>query len=186
VYPPRLFPLLLEERTVSNAFVLSASDDHSTEKSSKFSLRLGSTGMRKSSSQSHRPSTPSGSPNDFISAPISVPIHDSFKEKDTEIAKREPTTLRKRTVSAPHTSPGTPTSPEGFSNGVSGAIKQGRNIFEQIGEPDHVGWMRKRGDRYNAWKLRYFVLKGPHMYILRSDSKAVCFCVFLRLWSIPN
>ena len=168
----------------------SASDDHSTEKSSKFSLRLGGTGMRKSSSQSHRPSTPSGSPNDFISSPISVPIHDSFiKEKDTEAIKREPATLRKRTVSAPHTSPGSPTSQEGFSNGVPGAIKQGRNIFEQIGEPDHVGWMRKRGDRYNAWKLRYFVLKGPHMYILRSDSKAVCFRVFLwllPLWSISN
>lgn len=176
-------------------FLLSASDDHSTEKSSKFSLRLGGTGMRKSSSQSHRPSTPSGSPNDFISAPISVPTQDSSfrekdtKEKDADAAKREPATLRKRTVSAPHTSPGISTSPEGFSNGVSGAIKQGKNIFEQIGEPDHFGWMRKRGDRYNAWKLRYFVLKGPHMYILRSDNKTVCFpflFLLLRLWSIPN
>jgi len=129
--------------------------------------------MRKSSSQSQRPSTPNGSPKDFVS----VGTHDSpFREKDTEHSKREPATLRKRTVSAPYPSPGSPTSQVDFNaNGLAGAIKQGQNILEQIGEPDHVGWMRKRGERYNAWKLRYFVLKGPHMYILRNDNKAVRF-----------
>jgi len=170
VYNPRLLSLLPEERNVSNPFVLSsASDDHSTEKSGKFSL------PRLSSSHSHRPSTPSGSPKDFIS----VPTHDSpFKGNDTEAPKREPPTLRKRTVSAPHTSPGSPMSQEGFNvHGVSGAIKQGQNILEQIGEPNHVGWMWKRGVRYNAWKLRYCVLKGPYMY----DNKAVCFFFALVL-----
>jgi hypothetical protein len=137
--------------------------------------------MRKSSSQSHRPSTPNGSPKDVIS----VGTYDS--PLGTESPKREPTTLRKRTVSAPHSSPGSPTTQEPFNvNGVSGAIKQGQNILEQIGEPDHVGWMRKRGDRYNAWKLRYFVLKGPHMYILRNDNKAVRFFLFLLFWSMLN
>lgn len=142
-----------------------SADDHSTEKSSKFSLpRLGGSGIRKSSSQSHRSSTPSGSPKDFIS----VGAHDS----PFEPPKREPATLRKRTVSAPHTSPGSPTSPEGFKvNGVSGASRQGQNILDQIGEPDHAGWMRKRGDKYNGWKLRYCVLKGPDLYILKSDNK---------------
>jgi len=134
--------------------------------------------MRKSSSQSQRPSTPNGSPKDFVS----VGTQDSpLREKDTEHSKREPTTLRKRTVSAPYTSPASPTSQDGLNvNGLAaGAIKQGQNILEQIGEPDHLGWMRKRGDRYNAWKLRYFVLKGPHMYILRNDNKAVRFRVLL-------
>lgn len=56
---------------------------------------------------------------------------------------------------------------------LSGLLKPGQSILDQIGEPDHVGWMRKRGDRYNSWKNRYFVLKGPHMYCLKSDSKAV-------------
>jgi len=71
-------------------------------------------------------------------------------------------------------------SQEGFNaNGVSDAIKQGQNTLEQIGEPDHVGWMRKREDNYNVRKLRYFVLKDPHMYILRSDNKAVCFHIFI-------
>jgi len=30
--------------------------------------------------------------------------------------------------------------------------------------------MRKKGDRYNSWKTRYFALKGPHLYILKSQS----------------
>jgi hypothetical protein len=45
--------------------------------------------------------------------------------------------------------------------------------MEQIGEPDHKGWMRKRGDRYNNWKSRYFVLKGPHLYWLKSANPSV-------------
>jgi len=32
--------------------------------------------------------------------------------------------------------------------------------------------MRKKGERYNTWKLRYLILKGPHLYYLASDSKA--------------
>lgn len=52
-----------------------------------------------------------------------------------------------------------------------GQLKIGQSILEQIGHADHYGWMRKKGDRYNNWKLRYFVLKGPHMYCLRSNSK---------------
>ncbi|CAE6471462.1 unnamed protein product [Rhizoctonia solani] len=43
--------------------------------------------------------------------------------------------------------------------------------LDQIGEPDYSGWMRKKGDRYNSWKLRYFVLKGPHLYYLRSRTE---------------
>jgi hypothetical protein len=35
--------------------------------------------------------------------------------------------------------------------------------------------MRKRGagDRFNSWKSRYFILKGPHLYFFRSDNKSV-------------
>ncbi|KAI9462035.1 hypothetical protein F5148DRAFT_1214326 [Russula earlei] len=54
--------------------------------------------------------------------------------------------------------------------GRSSTLKSGQSILEQIGEPDHKGWMRKRGERYNSWKNRYFVLKGPHLYWLRSNN----------------
>ncbi|KAH7343136.1 hypothetical protein B0J17DRAFT_165058 [Rhizoctonia solani] len=47
----------------------------------------------------------------------------------------------------------------------------GARALDQIGEPDYSGWMRKKGDRYNSWKLRYFVLKGPHLYYLRSRTE---------------
>jgi hypothetical protein len=43
-------------------------------------------------------------------------------------------------------------------------------ILARIGTPDHEGWMRKKGGYYNSWKKRYFVLKGKHLYWLRSNS----------------
>jgi len=157
-----------------------SSDDHSTEKSSKFSLpRLhGSSSMRKASSTSNRPITPTGSPKDVKNFANESPAKDADEKSNRG-------TLRKRTTSAPHVTTvttngqgqGAPTNgaSEKTVNGVSGPIKQGQNILEQIGEADHAGWMRKRGERYNTWKLRYFVLKGPHLYWLRSNSKTVGF-----------
>ncbi|KAF8914405.1 hypothetical protein CPB84DRAFT_1811707 [Gymnopilus junonius] len=143
----------------------SAADDSTVgERTSKFSLpRLHGSSIRKSSSQSQRPTTPgksqSPSSKDFFTVPsirtVSAPHlagtngHKSEKEKEKSNA-----TAKEETV-----------------DGVSGPIKQGQSILEQIGEPDHTGWMRKKGDRYNTWKLRYFVLKGPHMYCLRSNNK---------------
>ncbi|KAG9021534.1 polar growth protein, partial [Tulasnella sp. UAMH 9824] len=46
--------------------------------------------------------------------------------------------------------------------------KPGMTALDQIGQPDHSGWMRKRGESFNAWKLRYFVLKGPHLYYVKT------------------
>jgi hypothetical protein len=93
-----------------------------------------------------------------------------------EKEKEKSNTLRKRTSS--NSNPNIPTTgvnanaPEN-ANDVSGIIRQGWNIMDQIGEPDHIGWMRKRGDRFNSWKNRYFILKGPHLYFLRSNNKSV-------------
>lgn len=49
-------------------------------------------------------------------------------------------------------------------------FKQNTSVLEQIGTPDREGWMRKKGEHYNTWKLRYFVLQGPHLYYLRSKT----------------
>ena len=60
--------------------------------------------------------------------------------------------------------------------GASGTIKlkPGVNALDQLretlGEPDFAGWMMKKGERYNTWKTRFFYLKGPHMYYLRSNT----------------
>lgn len=56
---------------------------------------------------------------------------------------------------------------------LSGEVAQGQRILDQIGEPDYEGWLRKKGDRMNIWTLRYFVLKGPHLYHLRNNQKSV-------------
>jgi hypothetical protein len=82
--------------------------------------------------------------------------------------QKDPTLLRKRTSSAAEVP-----RLKKEENGALSALKSGQSILEQIGTPDHNGWMRKKGDRYNSWKLRYFVLKGPHLYILRSNNKTV-------------
>ncbi|KAF8261196.1 hypothetical protein EI94DRAFT_1833440 [Lactarius quietus] len=86
---------------------------------------------------------------------------DSTGSKD----KKDPSLLRKRT---------TPTSPDMpfRASADSGTLKAGQNILTQIGTPDHNGWMRKKGEHYNTWKTRYFVLKGPHLYWLKSNSQS--------------
>lgn len=44
------------------------------------------------------------------------------------------------------------------------------NLLDKIGTPDYAGWMRKKGEKYNTWKQRYFVLKGVHLYYLKSET----------------
>ncbi|KIJ95518.1 hypothetical protein K443DRAFT_682969 [Laccaria amethystina LaAM-08-1] len=56
-------------------------------------------------------------------------------------------------------------------NGKSSiVVQQGRPILTQIGEPDHIGWMYKKRDGGNSWKPHHFVLKGQHLFWLKSDS----------------
>lgn len=152
-------------------------EEPSTDRSSMFS-RLHSTSSRKTSASSQRPVTPNAN---------GTPKH-SFKEPKGKESKspvivaketRDPALLRKRTSSAPAPPTDASRNGGGVANGTAGAvlgittpIKQGQSILEQIGESDHNGWMRKKGDRYNSWKQRYFVLKGPHLYCLRSNSNA--------------
>ena len=147
--------------------IILSSDDNTAEKSSKFTL----SSIRKSSSVSYRTNTPLGSPKaeKTISSAGSSPV----KDKGTDGGKR------KRPASTPHPHPvsglvaGLDPAGSVAVNGVTGIIQQGQSILDQIGEPDNVGWMRKRGVRYSSWKLRYFVLQGPHLYCLRSNSKTV-------------
>lgn len=113
---------------------------------------------------------------------------DSKRDRTVSTSPRDPALLRKRTPSmsanigaavAAAAAVGEPrgalvaASVNGIGPGAGPNLKAGQSILEQIGTPDHNGWMRKKGDRYNAWKLRYFVLKGPHLYWLRSNSKSV-------------
>lgn len=44
------------------------------------------------------------------------------------------------------------------------------NLMDKIGRPDHSGWMRKKGEKYNTWKMRFFVLKGTYLYYLKSEA----------------
>ncbi|TFK43957.1 hypothetical protein BDQ12DRAFT_719130 [Crucibulum laeve] len=154
-----------------------------SEKASMFTLpRLHGSSIRKASSSSQRPGTSGGvesSPKakEFKEKGVFSPKEskeekkeEKEKERVKEKEQRDPALLRKRTSSAVANGPSSDAAK--VANGVvSGTVKQGQSILDQIGEPDFSGWMRKKGDRYNSWKMRYFVLKGPHMYCLRSNSK---------------
>ncbi|KAF7347573.1 hypothetical protein MVEN_01513900 [Mycena venus] len=128
-----------------------------------------------------RPSTPGG-PNapqtpQQMSPDASQTAHPPTTVQNGAPANN-PTLLRKRTSSNHATdaakASATTAAAAATTTGGNGAVtmKPGQSVLEQIGEADHVGWMRKKGERYNTWKLRYFVLKGQHMYILKSSSKA--------------
>ncbi|KAK7470077.1 hypothetical protein VKT23_001518 [Stygiomarasmius scandens] len=167
------------------ALEASQSDKASSASGSTFHLPKFSTGPRKSSG---RPGSSSG--------------FKSKEAGDTPTKDRDPGLLRKRTSSYPGPGSGASLASRErkekekerekerereksekekekgeVTNGHGGdgpqsPLKPGQSILDQIGEPDHSGWMRKKGDRYNSWKLRYFVLKGQHMYCLKSDSHA--------------
>lgn len=132
---------------------------------------------------SSRPSTADGAAKEKKAPPPSIkevkePKEKAEKtaEKPKEKAEKEKTkekdtaVLRKRTVSTAEV----PKIDVAAMASAAGApkLKPGQSILEQIGTPDYEGWMRKKGDRYNAWKTRYFVLKGPHLYCLRNKSKS--------------
>ncbi|KAF9069085.1 hypothetical protein BDP27DRAFT_1325996 [Rhodocollybia butyracea] len=145
--------------------------------SGSFHLPRFGTSSRKSSSTSGRPASSNGFKDKDAEKEKERSVKDNDKEKDASFS-RDPALLRKRTSS--YSGPSTETTAVGKSKtngngkhtdaGPVSPLKPGQSILDQIGQPDHLGWMRKKGDRYNNWKLRYFVLKGPHMYCLRSDS----------------
>jgi hypothetical protein len=54
------------------------------------------------------------------------------------------------------------------SSGPAPATAVG-GALSKIGTPDKTGYLKKRGERYNTWKTRFFVLKGSYLYYLKSE-----------------
>ncbi|KIP10364.1 hypothetical protein PHLGIDRAFT_125572 [Phlebiopsis gigantea 11061_1 CR5-6] len=87
-----------------------------------------------------------------------------------ERSPKDSAVLRKRTSS---TSDAAVRSPSMVPPAAGAPLmRPGRSVLEQIGTSDHNGWMRKKNDQFNSWRMRYFVLKGPHLYILKSNDRA--------------
>ncbi|KAI9447510.1 hypothetical protein H4582DRAFT_2137033 [Lactarius indigo] len=119
-------------------------------------------------SGSHRKSSTRSSPGDSHTALFVKEDRKREKRESKDSGgskdKKDPSLLRKRTHSASDAPLRTSTE--------SSTLKTGQNILAQIGTPDHNGWMRKKGEHYNTWKNRYFVLKGPHLYWLKSNAQS--------------
>ncbi|WVR09538.1 hypothetical protein IAU60_006607 [Kwoniella sp. DSM 27419] len=62
-----------------------------------------------------------------------------------------------------------PATPE-TNRRISGVTAGNAAALKQIGTPDHSGYLKKKGDRY-GWKQRFFVLKGGHLYYMKSESE---------------
>ncbi|OCF38908.1 hypothetical protein I317_07322 [Kwoniella heveanensis CBS 569] len=63
-----------------------------------------------------------------------------------------------------------PATPES-NRRISGTNAGSAAAIKQIGTPDHSGYLKKKGDRYGTWKQRFFVLKGSHLYYMKSETE---------------
>ncbi|KEP48673.1 SH3 domain-binding protein 2 pleckstrin-like (PH) domain protein [Rhizoctonia solani 123E] len=99
-----------------------------------------------------------------ISGPVG-PLRSASPAGGFNVPNRSPVIPTRNLSNNPHHSA------PAISPVANGGPAAGARALDQIGEPDYSGWMRKKGDRYNSWKLRYFVLKGPHLYYLRSRTE---------------
>lgn len=105
-----------------------------------------------------------------------TPAKDTKEEKKVSSeTNKETATLRKRkaSIATPAAIVPKPVTLNPLQPTAKVALMPGQSVLDQIGRPDHAGWLRKKGVRYNTWKLRYLVLKGPHLYYLRSNSRSV-------------
>jgi hypothetical protein len=58
------------------------------------------------------------------------------------------------------------------------SVAKSSDPLKKIGEPDHKGWLRKKAEQFNTWKLRYLVLKGTFLYYLKSDAVSLMSALF--------
>ncbi|TYJ58064.1 hypothetical protein B9479_001159 [Cryptococcus floricola] len=59
--------------------------------------------------------------------------------------------------------------PSNLGGSAEGGAVSGGSALQKIGNPDYSGYMKKKGERYGGWKSRYVVLKGPTLYVLKSE-----------------
>jgi len=99
-------------------------------------------------------------------------ISDKTKSSDALMKltkeERDRTLLRKRGSGGE-----APKSPVPALPTIGPGLVQGRSVLEQIGTPDFNGWLMKKGEHYNTWRNRYFVLKGHNLYWMRNNSATV-------------
>jgi len=77
--------------------------------------------------------------------------------------------LRKR-MSVAEPSPTMPSSSTMEGPARDSNSKEPARALDRLPTPDFAGYLRKKGERYNSWKLRYCVLSGPHLYYLKSEN----------------
>lgn len=105
----------------------------------------------------------------------------SFRRASKPGADQAGTVLNKR-MSVADANTLSPKSP-GLPAASGGGDASARRALDRIPKPDFAGYLRKKGERYNSWKLRYCVLSGPHLYYLKSEN--VGSLPSIALWLLP-
>lgn len=93
----------------------------------------------------------------------------------TVLRKRHVSTTASVSPSSPGVRPKAPLPLNASTKADKVDFQVGLSVLDQIGQPDYAGWLKKKGEKYNAWKTRYLVLKGPHLYYLKDADRMVSF-----------
>lgn len=114
------------------------------------------------------PTSGNDKPRRNISAPLEAtsPKTDEIATSPAMEARSPPTVSSSVVHSEPQPYVNTPEDPVG-----SDAPAKVMTQAERIGEPDYSGWLRKKTDKYNAWKDRYLILKDSYLYVLKSPNE---------------
>ncbi|KZP00305.1 hypothetical protein CALVIDRAFT_595672 [Calocera viscosa TUFC12733] len=116
--------------------------------------------------------TASGQSNIRTSGASAANISSPVPYTTSPQSQESPNVLRKRLSSSPGPNEIRNAVVNGNGTATEPITENTENALEKIGKPDHQGWMRKKGERYSSWKNRYFVLKGQHLYYLRSQTES--------------
>lgn len=158
--------------------VRSATSESDKEGKTKRSTRLfGSFGGSSPAPPSNATMAGSNDPKSLISSPLEAgasKMGGNKSDASPQIKQQSSATA----LSGSKSTPGTPkrqgsrpisaaASPQTKSSAVSAPV-EGQDIMKKIGTPELTGWLRKKSERYNTWKMRYMVLKGRHLYAMKS------------------
>jgi PH domain len=92
-----------------------------------------------------------------ISGPTGTPQYDSAGD----------TARRSRASANSDKAAGDYESWSGGATPTTAEMSKEGSVMSRIRPVDFEGWMKKKGERYNAWKPRYLALKGSDLVILR-------------------
>ncbi|CED85055.1 Sterile alpha motif, type 2 [Phaffia rhodozyma] len=117
-----------------------------------------------------RVSSGSGSSPTIQQSPSAGGTLSSFRRSTRDLSGGSANRKRLSTIETGSTtvSSGSPT--EASAAAAPSATQTYGRALDRVPKADFSGFLKKKGERYNSWKMRYCVLVGPHFYYLKSEN----------------